>query len=261
MLYDGKYHDVDQSDMAFKIAGSLAFKEAMKQARPALLEPVMHVEVYAPDQYSGDIMGDLSSRRGRISGSEARGPNVVVKAQVPFAEMLNYATDLTSMTQGRATYSMEYSHYDYVPSEIADKVIAAHKPSHGEPWWKKKPDPCRARLPRRAVPRSANLQIGQPSPPVPFLVGAELAWPSSIARGSQASRHKHSWLRSGSELQLRYRNFRRKGLQPLRNCFSPANSDLPTPATPLPWSHTPTAETANPTKNATDIIATGTQIM
>jgi elongation factor G len=126
-LYDGKYHDVDSSDMAFRIAGSLAFKEGMKQAKPALLEPVTHVEVYAPDQYSGDIMGDLSSRRGRISGSEARGMNVVIKAQVPLAEMLSYATDLTSMTQGRASYSMEFSHYDYVPGEIADKVIAAHK--------------------------------------------------------------------------------------------------------------------------------------
>jgi elongation factor G len=130
-LYDGKYHDVDSSDMAFKIAGSLAFKEAMKQARPALLEPIMHVEVYAPDQFSGDIMGDLSSRRGRISGSEARGSNVVVKAQVPFAEMLSYATDLTSMTQGRASYSMEFSHYDYVPNEIAEKVIAAAKAARG----------------------------------------------------------------------------------------------------------------------------------
>ena len=130
-LYDGKYHDVDSSDMAFKIAGSLAFKEAMKQARPALLEPVMHVEVYAPDQYSGDVMGDLSSRRGRISGSEARGSSVVVKAQVPFAEMLNYATTLTSMTQGRASYSMEISHYDFVPTEIADKVIAAAKAARG----------------------------------------------------------------------------------------------------------------------------------
>jgi len=130
-LYDGKYHDVDSSDMAFKIAGSLAFKEAMKQARPALLEPVMHVEVYAPDQYSGDIMGDLSSRRGRISGSEARGSSVVVKAQVPFAEMLNYATTLTSMTQGRATYSMEFGHYDFVPNEIADKVISAAKAARG----------------------------------------------------------------------------------------------------------------------------------
>src|SRR5215469_10665909 len=130
-LYDGKYHDVDSSDMAFKIAGSLAFKEAMKQARPALLEPIMHVEVYAPEQYSGDIMGDLSSRRGRISGSEARGSSVIVKAQVPFAEMLNYATTLTSMTQGRASYTMEHSHYDYVPTEIAEKVIAAAKAARG----------------------------------------------------------------------------------------------------------------------------------
>jgi elongation factor G len=130
-LYDGKYHDVDSSDMAFKIAGSLAFKEAMKQAKPALLEPVMHVEVYAPDQFSGDIMGDLSSRRGRISGSEARGPSVVIKAQVPFAEMLNYATTLTSLTQGRASHSMEFSHYDYVPNEIAEKVISAAKAARG----------------------------------------------------------------------------------------------------------------------------------
>jgi elongation factor G len=127
-LYDGKYHDVDSSDIAFKIAGALAFKEAMKQAKPALLEPIMKVEVYAPDQYSGDIMGNISSRRGRISGSEARGHNVVVRAQVPLAEMLSYANDLTSMTQGRAGYSMEFSHYDFVPAELAEKVIAAHKP-------------------------------------------------------------------------------------------------------------------------------------
>ncbi len=134
ILYDGKYHDVDSSDMAFKIAGSLAFKEAMKQARPALLEPIMEVEVYAPDQYSGDIMGNLSSRRGRISGSESRGTNVVVKAQVPLAEMLSYATDLTSMTQGRASYTMEFSHYDFVPNEIAEKIIAAAKAAReGEP--------------------------------------------------------------------------------------------------------------------------------
>ncbi len=118
--------------MAFKIAGSLAFKEAMKQARPALLEPVMHVEVYAPDQYSGDLMGDLSGRRGRIAGSESRGHNVIIKAQVPFAEMLTYANDLISKTQGRASYSMEFSHYDYVPNELAEKVIAAHKAAHGE---------------------------------------------------------------------------------------------------------------------------------
>ena len=127
-LYDGKYHDVDSSDIAFKIAGALAFKEAMKQAKPALLEPIMKVEVYAPDQYSGDIMGNISSRRGRISGSESRGHNVVVRAQVPLAEMLSYANDLTSMTQGRAGYSMEFSHYDFVPAEQAEKIIAAHKP-------------------------------------------------------------------------------------------------------------------------------------
>ncbi len=130
-LYDGKYHDVDSSDIAFQIAGSLAFKEAMKQARPVLLEPIMQVEVYAPDQYSGDLMGDLSSRRGRISGSEVRGHTVIIKAQVPLAEMLSYATDLTSKTQARASYSMEYSHYDYVPNELAEKVIASHKP-HAE---------------------------------------------------------------------------------------------------------------------------------
>jgi elongation factor G len=127
ILYDGKYHDVDSSDIAFQIAGRLAFKEGMKQAKPALLEPIMNVEVYAPDQYSGDIMGNLSSRRGRISGSEARGHNVVVKAQVPLAEMLSYATDLTSMTQGRASYSMEFSHYDFVPGELAEKIIEKAK--------------------------------------------------------------------------------------------------------------------------------------
>jgi elongation factor G len=129
-LYDGKYHDVDSSDMAFKIAGSLAFKECMKQARPALLEPIMHVEVYAPDQYSGDLMGNLSARRGRISGSESRAGSVVIKALVPFAEMLSYANELISMTQGRGSYSMEFSHYDFVPAELAEKVIAAHKPHH-----------------------------------------------------------------------------------------------------------------------------------
>jgi elongation factor G len=127
-LYDGKYHDVDSSDIAFKIAGALAFKEAMKQARPALLEPIMHVEVYAPDQYSGDLMGHLSSRRGKISGSETRGGSVVVKALVPLSEMLSYANELTSMTQGRGSYAMEFSHYDFVPSELAEKVIATHKP-------------------------------------------------------------------------------------------------------------------------------------
>jgi len=131
-LYDGKYHDVDSSDIAFKIAGSLAFREAMKQARPALLEPIMQVEVYAPDQYSGDLMGHLSGRRGKISGSETRAGSVVVKALVPLSEMLSYANELTSMTQGRGSYTMEFSHYAFVPQELADKVIAAHKPHHAE---------------------------------------------------------------------------------------------------------------------------------
>ncbi len=127
-LYDGKYHDVDSSDIAFQIAGSLAFKEAMSQARAALLEPLMQVEVRAPDQYSGALLGDISGRRGRISGSETRGHTVIIKALVPLAEMLSYGTDLTSMTQGRGSFSMDFSHYDYVPNEIADKVVTAHKP-------------------------------------------------------------------------------------------------------------------------------------
>jgi len=131
-LYDGKYHDVDSSDIAFKIAGSLAFREAMKQARPALLEPIMQVEVYAPDQYSGDLMGHLSGHRGKISGSETRAGSVVIKALMPLSEMLSYANELTSMTQGRGSYSMEFSHYDFVPQDLADKVIAAHKPHHVE---------------------------------------------------------------------------------------------------------------------------------
>jgi elongation factor G len=131
-LYDGKYHDVDSSDIAFKIAGSLAFREAMKQARPALLEPIMQVEVYAPDQYSGDLMGHLSGRRGKISGSETRAGSVVIKALVPLSEMLSYANELTSMTQGRGSYTMEFSHYDFVPQELAEKVIAAHRPHHLE---------------------------------------------------------------------------------------------------------------------------------
>src|SRR3982074_2617435 len=104
----------------------------MKQARPALLEPVMHVEVYAPDQYSGDLMGDLSSRRGRIAGSEARGHNCIITDSVTLAETLSYANDLTSKTQGRATYSMEFSHDVVVLKDLAEKVIAAHKAAHGE---------------------------------------------------------------------------------------------------------------------------------
>ncbi len=130
-VYDGKYHDVDSSEMAFKIAGSLAFKNAMELAKPVLLEPVMNVEVYSPDQFSGDLMGDLNSRRGRIQGMENKGNSTIIKAQVPMAEMLTYATDLISMTQGRASYHMEFDHYDTVPAHIAEKVIAAAKAARG----------------------------------------------------------------------------------------------------------------------------------
>lgn len=126
-LYDGSYHDVDSSEMAFKIAGALAFKKAMEVAKPVLLEPVMNVEVYAPEENAGDIMGDLNSRRGRIQGMDIKGSTQVVKAQVPLSEMLNYQPSLTSMTGGRGSYQMEYSHYDIVPAHMAEKIIAEAK--------------------------------------------------------------------------------------------------------------------------------------
>jgi elongation factor G len=133
ILYDGSYHDVDSSEIAFKIAGSLGFKKCMEQAKPCLLEPIMNVEIIAPEGTSGDIMGNLSGRRGRIQGTDQKGGSTVVKAQVPLAEMLTYASDLTSMTQGRGTYSMEFSHYDIVPQPIADKIVATAKAAgHGK---------------------------------------------------------------------------------------------------------------------------------
>jgi elongation factor G len=127
ILYDGSYHDVDSSEMAFKIAGSLAFKKSMEQAKPVLLEPIMNVEIIAPEQYAGDLMGDLNSRRGRIQGMDSRGGNQIIKAQVPMAEMLTYAPVLTSATQGRGSYSMEFSHYDIVPAQISQKIVEAAK--------------------------------------------------------------------------------------------------------------------------------------
>ena len=133
ILYDGSYHDVDSSEMAFKIAGSLAFKKGIREARPILLEPVMNVEVSAPEDCAGDLMGDLNSRRGRVQGMEMRGRNTVIKASVPLAEMLTYASDLTSKTGARGNYHMEFSHYDEVPGHLADKVIANAKAGgHGE---------------------------------------------------------------------------------------------------------------------------------
>jgi elongation factor G len=127
ILFDGSYHEVDSSEIAFKLAGSKAFKKCMEQAKPCLLEPIMNVEISVPENYAGDIMGNLNGRRGRVQGMEPKGGSTVIKAQVPLAEMLTYASDLTSMTQGRGTYSMEYSHYDIVPQPIAEKIIAAAK--------------------------------------------------------------------------------------------------------------------------------------
>jgi elongation factor G len=127
ILFDGSYHDVDSSDMAFKIAGSLAFKKAVEAADPVLLEPIMNVEVYAPEEYAGDIIGDLNARRGRVQGMDVKGGTQVVKAQVPMSEMLSYAPSLTSMTGGRASYHMQFSHYDEVPAHLAAKIIDAAK--------------------------------------------------------------------------------------------------------------------------------------
>jgi elongation factor G len=126
-VYDGSYHDVDSSELAFKLAARKAFKAAMQQAKPALLEPIMNVVVQAPVEYAGDLMGDLNGRRGRISGMETKGNTQIVRAQVPMAEMLSYQSDLTSMTQGRGSFSMEFDHYDFVPQMQAEKVIAAAK--------------------------------------------------------------------------------------------------------------------------------------
>jgi len=122
-LMDGQYHDVDSSEMAFKIAGQMAFKKAAEMARPVLLEPIMGVEVVTPDEYMGDVMGDLSSRRGRIEGMEARGNTQVVRSQVPLSEMFGYSTDLRSRTQGRATYTMQFHSYQQVPEVIATEIV------------------------------------------------------------------------------------------------------------------------------------------
>jgi elongation factor G len=126
-LYDGSYHEVDSSEMAFKIAGSMGFKEAAKKAKPVLLEPIMNVEVVTPEEYMGDVIGDLNSRRGRVQSMEKRGRAQVIKAQVPLSEMFGYATDLRSKTQGRATYTMQFANYDEVPKGIAEGIIAKVK--------------------------------------------------------------------------------------------------------------------------------------
>jgi elongation factor G len=126
-LHDGSYHEVDSSEMAFKIAGSMAVKHAVAKADPAVLEPMMRVEVTMPGEFVGDVIGDLNSRRGHVEGMDERGSTQVVRAFVPLAEMFGYATDLRSMTQGRASYSMELSHYAEVPGNLAQELVAKSK--------------------------------------------------------------------------------------------------------------------------------------
>ena len=132
ILYDGSYHPVDSSELAFKVAGSMAFKKGMEGAQPVLLEPIMHVEILAPQEYAGDLMGDLTSRRGRLQGMDVKRDNQVIKAQVPMAEMVTYAPVLTSMTGGRGSYHMEFSHYDEVPVHVAQKIIEEANKDHKE---------------------------------------------------------------------------------------------------------------------------------
>jgi elongation factor G len=132
-VYDGSYHDVDSNEMSFKMAGRIAFRKAMETAKPCLLEPIMKVEIEAPDEFAGTLMGDLSSRRGRVQGTNSKGRTTVINAQVPMAEMLAYGTQLTSMTQGKGSYRMEVDHYDIVPQLVADKILAnAKRPVDGE---------------------------------------------------------------------------------------------------------------------------------
>jgi elongation factor G len=131
-VIDGSYHDVDSSEMAFRLAGRLAFRDAMTRARPTLLEPIMNVEIFAPSDFAGDLMGDLNSRRGRIAGMDTRGPATVIRASVPMSEMLTYEQVLTSTTGGRGSYHMEFSHYDEVPNHLLAKIVAASRAERGE---------------------------------------------------------------------------------------------------------------------------------
>jgi len=126
-VFDGSYHEVDSNEMSFKKAGRLAFKKAMEQAKPCLLEPVMRVVIEAPEEFAGTLMGDLNGRRGRVQGMDSRGKTTVVNAEVPMAEMLTYGTQLTSMTQGKGSYRMEVDHYDVVPQLVAEKILANAK--------------------------------------------------------------------------------------------------------------------------------------
>jgi elongation factor G len=131
-VFDGSFHPVDSNELSFKLAGSLAFKDGMSRARPTLLEPIMDVEVYAPNDYAGDLMGDLNQRRGRIAGMDTRGASTIIRAKVPMSEMLTYEQHLTSATSGRGSYHMEFSHYEEVPAHLHGKIIAAAKAERGQ---------------------------------------------------------------------------------------------------------------------------------
>jgi elongation factor G len=125
-VFDGSYHDVDSSEIAFKIAGSMALKAATRKANPVLLEPIMAVEVVVPEAFMGDVIGDINSRRGKVLGMDTRPAAQAIDARVPLAEMFGYATDLRSMTQGRATYTMQFSHYEPVPAAVAEGIVAKY---------------------------------------------------------------------------------------------------------------------------------------
>jgi elongation factor G len=131
-FYDGKSHEVDSSEIAFKIASAMAFKKGVMEASPVLLEPVMNLEVAVPDEYMGDVIGDLNSRRGRVLSVEPRPKGQLIKAQVPLSEVLKYAPDLTSMTSGRGSFSMELNHYEEVPAHLTEKIVAASKTEQKE---------------------------------------------------------------------------------------------------------------------------------
>jgi elongation factor G len=127
IVYEGSYHEVDSSEMAFKIAGSLALQDAVKKAKPVLMEPVMKVEVVVPDEYMGPVNGDLISRRGQLMGTERLGSTTIINAMVPLSEMFGYATDLRSKTQGRGAFTMHFGKYEDLPKNLADEIIAKTK--------------------------------------------------------------------------------------------------------------------------------------
>ena len=131
-LIDGSYHDVDSSEMSFKLAARLAFRKCMEQAKPALLEPVMRVEIEAPDEFAGALMADLNGRRGRVQGMESSISGTAIRAEVPMAEMLTYGATLTAITQGRGTFRMDMDHYDLVPQQLSERILSTAKRPTGE---------------------------------------------------------------------------------------------------------------------------------